>query len=514
MSHLSPNLRPMLLSNHSSSSLDGMEIVSRRSSLRSENSKNAASNHKAKPLPPTPTLRFPPRRSSRASSALSSRRPSFASSRSRTHSTASSIYTEDVPPAPKYLAFRKDTLLPSAWFDSDSESIKERSSTLNVPETLLSGPKIHSSLQGLSTMPKDPPESLFTEWKPPKYQGSDDEDDDEDGNGAIDETHSMVSADHNREAYQIAEQHANDYMSVLARASMMPTGDFEPYPEGYISLPTDVSPRITDVVDETLVPRPLRKSTALDSSTSSHFSDSSGYMALKEEYAESFKSRAKKAFHSHKFSQDKKAKKRPASQPTPIESNTGEIGQILSMTPSERASIQRDIIEMYDTLTGLYDPLKQHDPTPELKPRIEILEDFQSPVMPIITDQNDVLKEDFANSPPQSPLTMSAQESWFPTSPVAGTPKISHFSLSSQESSCKESHASFPLVETKKRIKTYSLPQAESKPKGDRSVSGKFKKAVGLESKKPKQTDGKKWREDMKKKIKVVETIEHGPFLI
>lgn len=506
MSHLSPNLRPMLLSNHSSSSLDGMEIVSRRSSLRSENSKNAATNHKAKPLPPTPTLRFPPRRSSRASSALSSRRPSFASSRSRTHSTASSIYTEDVPPAPKYLAFRKDTLLPSAWFESDSESIKERCSTLNVPETLLSGPKNHSSLQGSSIMPKDLPESLFTEWNPPKYQESDDDE--------IDETHSMASANHNREAQQTAEQHANDYMSVLARASMMPVRDGEPYPEGYNSLPAPVSPRITDVVDETLVPRPLRKSTALDSSTSSHFSDSSGYMALKEEYAESFKSRAKKAFHSHKFSQDK-TKKRPASQPTPVESNNGERGQILSITLSERASIQRDIIEMYDTLSSLYDPLKQHDPTPELKPRIEIVEDFQSPAMPITTDHNDVSKEeDFANSPPQSPLTMSAQESWFPSSPVAGTPKISHFSLSSQESSCKEIHASFPLVETKKRTKTYSLPQAESKPKGDWSVSGKFKKAVGLENRRPKQTDDKKWREDMKKKIKVVETIEHGPFLI
>lgn len=497
----------MLLDNHSSSSLDGMEIT-RRSSIRTEYSWETASYHKAKPLPPTPTLRVPSPGSSRASSEFSSRRPSLASS--RTHSAASSIYTEDVPPPPKYLAFRKDTLLPSDR--SESDSVKDRSSTLEVPDALLSGPKPTGDvkyLQKPTKIRKGPPESLFHEWKPPKYRDSDDDADVGAPNSA------KVLAKRSGETRHIAEQHANDYKSVLARASTMPSSAFEPYYEEYNSLPSPMALRVTDVVDETLVPRPLRQSTALDSSTSSHFSDSSGYMALKAEYRDSFKSRAKKAFHLDTFSQDKVGKKGTDSHTPSITSNTEERTQLRSMTASQRASIQRGIIDTYDGLTSVYDPLNQHAPPPETKPRIEIAEDFESLAIPMTPYyKHDMKTWNTADSPPQSPLTMSAQDRSFCASPAGSTPRKSHFSQSSKESSSKENNSSLPLAERKKKMKTYGLPRTETRPKGDRSVSGKIKKVVGLESKKYKQTEDEKRREDMKKKIVIVEAIEQGPFLI
>lgn len=501
----------MLLDNHSSSSLDGMEIATRRSSIRTDYSWETASYHKAKPLPPTPTLRVPSPGSSRASSTFSSRRPSFASS--RTHSAASSIYTEDIPPPPKYLAFRKDTLLPSPGFESDCA--KDRSSTLEVPDALLSGPKptgdakFQSVLQTPVKIRKGPPESLFSEWKPPKYRGSDDDDDDE----VRAPVPAKVLANQHGLTQHTAEQHANDYKSVLARASTMPSSDYEPYYRG--SLPTPISPRVADVVDETLVPRPLRTSTALDSSTSSHFSDSSGYMALKEEYRDSFKSRAKKAFHVDTLSQDKIVKKGTDPLTLSINSDTEGRSPVMSMTPSQRASIQRSIIDTYGSSTSRYGPLKQDAAPPETKPRIETAQDFQSAAIPMMPYQeHDSKVWNTADGPTQSPLTKSAHESWFSASPALSTPRMSQFSQSSKESSSKESHSSLSLAERKKKIKTYGLPHTETRPKGDRSVSGKIKKAVGLESKKYRQTEDEKRREDMKKKIVIVKAIEQGPFLV
>jgi len=481
-----------------------------------------ASYHKVKPLPPTPTLRVPSPGSSRASSTFSSRRPSFASS--RTHSTTSSIYTEDVPPAPKYLPFRKDTLLPSAWFESDS--IRDRSSTLEVPDALLSGPKPSSDaktqpvLQKPAKIRKGPPESLFSEWKPPKYRDSGDNDNDE-IRALVPEN---VLVKNSRETQHVAEQHANDYQSILARASTMPSSDYEPYYDGYNSLPTPMSPRVTDVVDETLVPRPLRKSIAVDSGISSHFSDSSGHFALKEEYRDPLKSGAKKAFHSHRFSQDKGTMKSTDSHTSSLTSSIEGRCEVVSMTPSERASIQRGIIGMYDSLTSLYDPLKQHAPAPEAKPKIGIAlpernvlhKDFQSPAIPRTPyHRHEPNAWDDTESPLQSSITMSVHQDWSPASPAASTPKKSHFSQSSQEISSKESHSSLSLAERKKKkIKTYSLRDTETRPKGDRSMSGKLKKAVGLEGKKIKQTEDEKRREEMKKKIVIVEAIEQGPFLV
>lgn len=511
MSRLSPSLRPiMLFDNHSSTSLEGMEIATRRSSIRTDFSWETESYHKAKPLPSTLNLRVPSPGSSRASSTFSSRRPSFSSS--RTHSITSSTYTEDITPPPKYLAFRKGISSPSTGLEPDA--IKDQSSTLEVPDALLSGPQTtrEANYQPVSHKSaktrKGPPESLFSEWKPPRYRDSDDDDEGRAGVPA------KAFVKHSGETQHIAEQHANDYMSILARASTMPSSDHESYYEGYNSLPTPVSAKVADVVDETLVPRPLRKSAALDSSTSSHFSDSSGYMALKEEYRDSFKSRAKKAFHLDTNSQDHIVKKGIDSHTSSMTLNTGERSQAMSITPSEQASIQRGVIDMYDSSTSVYDPLEQHTPPPEAKARIEIAQDIQSAAVPMIPCEESDLKAWNTASPPQSPLTMSAHESWFSASPTGSTPRKSHFSQSSKESSSKESQSPLPLADRKKKMKAYRPPHIEIRPKGDRSVSGKIKKVVGLESKKHKQTEDEKRREDMKKKIVIVEAIEQGPFLV
>lgn len=517
----------MLLDNHSSSSLEGMEIATRTSSPWTESSGKTASYHSAKPLPPTPTLHVPSAGSSRLSSTISSRRPSYASS--RTHSTGSSIYTDDVSRAPKYVPFRKDTLLEPLWFPS--ESVIDRSSASEVLELLVPRSQLTRNAKSQPVLPKaakvqsGPPRSIFTEWKAPRYRDSGEGDENEEIRAPVPV---MVLARNSREAQHIAEQHAEEYMSVLPWASTMPRNDNELYHEGFNSLPTQMSPRITDVVDETLVPRPLRKSTALDSDKSSRFSSDPEFKVLKDEYGDLQNSQAKSPLHSRTPPEDEATTNLKDSYTASKSSTDEHRKKVLSMTPSERGSIQRGIIDMYDSLNTLYDPLKQHDtpteyaPTPQTKSEIEIVpldqnvrhKGIRSPAMPMTPYLVHRHKaRDTVDFMPLSPLTMSAHESWFTASPTSTTPKMSHFSQTSHESSSKDSRFSLSSME-KKKLKSYTFPRAETRSKGDRSVSGKLKKAVGLDGKKSKMTDDERRREDLKKRIKVVEAIEQGPFLV
>ena len=488
-----------------------MEIAAPKSSPRSKKVENSSEYHSAKPLPPTPTLQIPLITSSRASSLASSRAPSTAS--------LSSVYTEDVPPTPKYVPFRRETILPAPKVAYEASMY--RSSTSMVPDMLPSRPKPtrHAKTQAILQKPAairtGPPESIFSEWRAPRYEEQNDDE------GPRFPTPVRILAEKSREVQHIAEQHADEYRSILPRASTLASIDSEPYYDGLNSLPAPMSPRITDVVDETLVPRPLRMSTAIDSNASSHFSStSSELMAFKREGGASQKSRAK-AFQSRTHSQETPAKKSAISNTATKSSNVEDRSKVMSMTPSERASIQKGIIDMYDNLTSLYDPSNRYAPPPRPKPKIEfplpkrdVLKEYhESTVMPRTPYQRSGHKAgENAESPSPSPRSKPTRRSWFMTSPGASTPKRSHFSLSSKASSSDGSHPSLSSAE-KKKMKSYTFPRDSQNTKKKKSSSGgKWKKAVRMERKKGRKTEDERRRDDMKKKIVILGAITQGPF--
>ena len=317
----------------------------------------------------------------------------------------------------------------------------------------------------------------------------------------------------------IAEQHADEYKAILPRNSTIPDVVPEPYHEGFNALPGPMSPRITDVVDETCVPQPLRMSIGLDSNASSRFSSSSSDVpSLDEEKSKSFKSRAKKAFHSRKLSQEKSAKKRRDTNTTSQPSNIGERSNATSMTPSERASIQKGIIDMYETLTHMYDPSnkytsrKQEVPASQDKPASEatlakehlVQKRNQSPRLPATPYPKDDNKaEDPIERVLPPPHSIKAEGAWIDDLAVTQTPKKSHFSLSSRGSSRRESQSSHSSKERMKQ-KSYTFPQRKQTAREKRTKGVKWKRAVGFERKSGKQKEEERRRDDIKKKIVLV----------
>lgn len=522
MSRLSPNVRPIIpRGNSSTSSLNGMEIATPKfpptpkSPYQNKKDRKNSEYHSVKPLPPTPaypSLKLLSAASSRASSVASSRAPSTAS--------LSSVYTEDIPPTPQYVPFRGDTMLtpPKAAYQPSTY----RSSTSIVPDAPPLRPKLkqHAQTQEILQKPAaiktGPPESLFSEWKAPKYE---EKEDDEEPKSPV---QIKLLAQKSREVPHIAEQHADDYRSLLPRHSRFNSVDSEPSYDFFKSLPGPMSPRITDVVDDSLLPQPLRMSIAFNSDTSSHYSSSpSELMPLGGEIGESFKARAKKAFHSRQFSQGKSANQGDDSK---ISSKSGKRNKVISMTPSERASIQKGIIDMYDTLASFYDPLNKYGPStklaqpPRSRPTVDVPppdnnvlhKGHRSPAHPMTPYPSHGRKaEEAAESP--SPLSGSGPASvdWVADLPSGRTPKKSHFSLSSTASSSNGGHSLSPAE--KKKIKSYTFPRTDRGSRRDSTAGGKWKKAVGFDWKKGKKTEGEKRRESMKKKIVIVGAVEQ-PF--
>ena len=516
MSRLSPQVRPILRhENSSSSSLNGMEIAASKPLLRNSKSRDSDDYQNAKPLPPTPTLKVPSITSSRASSIVSSRVPSTGS--------LSTANTEDMPLTPKYVPFKRETILPSP--KTAYEPPKYRSSTSVVPDVPSSRPKprrdakTRDVLQRPFTLKARLPESVFSEWKAPKYDGQDD------GEEPRIAVPVKILAQKSRVTRHIAEQHADEYRHILPRVSMLPSfePEAEPYYDGLNSLPAPMSPRIIDVVDETLVPRPLRMSTAFDSNTSSHFSSSSDDLAaLKEGTSESLKARAKKAFHPRKHSQERWAKRKSGRDTSSKLRSTEERKQVMSMTPSERASIQKGIIDMYDSLTNLYDPFNKYSPPAKLIPASQ-----PKSTIELYSPNKNLLRKDHRSlAAPQrsrqksvdgwgettditlpSPRTKSARGSWFTDSLTGNTPNRSHFSPSSKATSSSDGNRSSFSSAERKKMKSYTFPRRSHNSKTKVAAGGGWRKAVGFERNKAKKTEGEKRREEMKKKIVVVRTV-------
>ena len=518
MSRLSSNLRPVLPRNdYSSTSLNGMEIPSPSVPAWTEASRRIASYHDAKPLPPTPSLQVP--------SIHSSRRPSINSS--RTNSAASSVYSEDPSSASEH-SWNGNRLITSPPQPLVNFP-KQRSSISNLPDSLPARPKLTRNAKTQAVLPV-------------QHNLRD---------GSADSTFRGRRPSMNREPYQeikmpvpsatpaqelqagahVAEQHAADYMSMLPRKSKIighePNTDYVVY--NVLSSPTVMSSRVTDVVDDSLVPMPLRFSTSTTderSSINSNFSFLSSIIStFGEEAEESTGFHAEPEFTAHVFSNNTVLVTDMDSEINDEFFSPEQRSQINSMTPSQRGSLQQAIIKMYHTSSNKYDPsMTFHSPaeidlSAQVEPIGKLGQGIDASGKSVGDDSISGLTQQKYyraswkqnDMPSSSTYPESSRGSWPVGSPIGATPKTSQFPGSTHiKSPSMGSRFSFPAVE-KNVGKRYSFPRTDHNNTKNSSVGGKLKKVVGLE-KKDKDAEDEKRRQDLKKKIKVVETIAHGPF--
>ena len=298
--------------NSSTTSLNSWEAATKKSQPRAQ-----SWNLEAKPLPPTPT------------------RPGIPSSKFN-------VYIEDLlPQTPKFVN-REDIQQPTQVY---LKSKIFSSSTSNLPDKLPPRPQVkrEAKTEIFARPMKDKKpldESIFSEWRAPKYESSDDEADSDSPPLGKNSGPNIPQSD---DQPHVAEQHAAEYMSVLhACDDLLPSFDTESYAKDYQKVPSPISGRSRDVVSNVLVPHALRLSASKESQPSSYFSsdsDASDYEGGKKR----FRLRAKRAFHSRKMSREK-------AQSGPQSSKTSKT---VSLGMTERAGIQESIIEMYESLNSV-----------------------------------------------------------------------------------------------------------------------------------------------------------------
>ena len=221
-----------------------------------------------------------------------------------------------------------------------------RSSTSVIPDKVPQRPQLRRT-KGASDflVRKQPSENpIFAERKAPKYEYSDDE---YCSSLPISKKASSQGSWVPYEPMPSAEERAKDYTSVLPAFVPEPC-----HPEsGFLS--SEVSARITNVIDEPLMPASLLlSSNDEDRKLSSQFSSSdSDNDSLINESKPSLKSRAKKAFSPRKVPQEKKDKAH-------AELRVSQHSQGSELTTANLTSLQDGIDEMYNTLTGFYSPSK------------------------------------------------------------------------------------------------------------------------------------------------------------
>ncbi|KAL8939456.1 MAG: hypothetical protein Q9216_003344 [Gyalolechia sp. 2 TL-2023] len=298
-----------------------------------------------------------------------------------------------------------------------------------------------------------------------------------------------------------AEEYANNYTSVLhTRSSVFPTSTAERYHLDHQRAPSPMSGRITDVLDQSLIPAPLQFSSFEESERPpSRFSSSSSEPEV-HHVRNSLRGMARKAFHSRKDSKDtddtdwaaftrfqKKASLTPRRQ-----------SRIGSFVGQRRESFQQSISGMYDTLTALSTPTRAPKPTPVTtsgpskphKPRVK------SPAIPLSPYQEMGPKAWETASKSSRKTTKSSKAR------LEGASQVS-FSLEDEKSRIRFSTptygASFPHErEPKQRSMATKLASAFS------SGAVQVESAVGLNTMRVKRTKSEKKREELKQKIKII----------
>ncbi|KAL8734225.1 MAG: hypothetical protein Q9166_001711 [cf. Caloplaca sp. 2 TL-2023] len=301
-----------------------------------------------------------------------------------------------------------------------------------------------------------------------------------------------------------AEQHADNYASVLhTRSSFLPVFTAEEYHVTQQQFFSPMSPRITDVVDQSLIPAPLRVTSFEESERPpSRFSSSSSEVESQHDgIRNSLRGMARKAFHLRTepkttdetdWAAFDRFQERRGSTPR----RQSRIGSLVSQ---RRASIQQSIAGMYDTLTSLTAPSSKgarpppvvtNGPPKPHKPRI------RSPAVPLSPYQMQGPKV-WETSSKSSKKTFKSEK--------ARSEGASHASLMSQD---KKSHIRFSTP-------VYGTPSTQEKAPKTRSMVTKLasafqsgtvqvESAVGLNTNRVKRTKSEKKRQELKGKIKVI----------
>ena len=311
-------------------------------------------------------------------------------------------------------------------------------------------------------------------------------------------TRSQTSTISNRilQGTESAEQLAEDYKTVLHTTPQALAGAAaNPYYDQEISS-VDMSHRITDVTDQSLMPQPRYSSdsSSVDGSERprSRFSSSSDSGSPHNSFRNPFKAAARKAFHLRTesadsdgtewaaFTQFQKKTSMPSRRQSRAESLIGQ----------RRSSLQQGISSMYDTLANLS--------AFSVKPT---LADVKSPA----ESNGSRLRN------PAIPLTAYQQMG---TKAWETKPKSSRRAAKSVGAS----QVPVPLQENRTQVR-FTAPAYKSQPLARepkaRSMVGKIasafqsgsvqvESAVGFNTDRVKRTKSQKRREDLKRKIKVI----------
>ncbi|KAL9586668.1 MAG: hypothetical protein Q9212_000737 [Teloschistes hypoglaucus] len=303
-----------------------------------------------------------------------------------------------------------------------------------------------------------------------------------------------------------AEKNQDVYTSVLhMRSSASPVSTSPQYYVNQRRTPSPMSGRITDVVDESLLPAPLNYTSFEESERpSSRFSSSSSEAESHHDgMRTSLKGMARKAFHRRKGSKnsddtDWAAFTRFQEKTSLTPRRQSRIG---SFVDQRRASLQQSISGMYETLTSLTTPSKGPKPAPVAtktppkhhRPRI------RSPAIPL-TPYQEMGPKAWETSSKSSKKTARSEK-------VKSDVASKSASKSSPRSAKKGKSIQFSTPK-------YEAPRKEKEPKA-RSVVNKLtsafssgtvqvESAVGLKTERVKQTRSEKKRAELKKKIKVI----------
>ena len=379
-------------SNSSTTSFDSWEAAAKKSQPRAQ-----SWNLEAKPLPPTPT------------------RPGIPSSKFN-------VYVEDLLPQRPKLVKREGIQQPAQVYQTPKIF---SSNTTNLPDKLSPRPQLQREAQteifaGPMKDKKPLDESIFSEWRAPKYESSGDEAEADSPSLGKSLGPSVTQSD---DQPHVAEQHAAEYMSVLhACDDLLPSFDTESYSKDYQKVPSPISSRASDVVSDVLVPHALRLSASEESQPSSYFSsdsEASDYEGGKKR----FRLRAKRAFHSRKSSREK-AQSSPASSKTSM---------TVSLSASETAGTKESVIEMYVSLNSV--PKASAKSDLQDKRPLHASEAFpkekQSPPSPE-KDEQQLQSEKFETAQ-ATPLCCSKSDrtTWLTQSPSKRPSKGSHSALPS-----------------------------------------------------------------------------------
>ena len=291
----------------------------------------------------------------------------------------------------------------------------------------------------------------------------------------------------------IAKAHAENYESGLhSRSSVLPSIAPDPFYSYHAHMPSNMSPRITNVVDESLVPSPLRFSTIdYDSPASRFSSDSSDAGSCHSGIRGSMKSYARKTFSKRNTTPEVVDKPRLASSTKPK-------ARLSSIASNRRASIQHGIEGMYETLTSFsLSPAKNKPPSLQFEStgKVHNTRELRSPAIPLTPYQMIGAKafEDAASS-------RSSKTSFLPSRSSRESKRKPATPISSMKSPLERegSHLSPPEVTSPKRPLSKKLAAAFS------NGTTQIESAMGLETNRVKRSKSEKRRAELKKKITVV----------